>query len=135
VSAHQRRTEVIRYWWSKSEESLLSAEREIEAGSLEFAINRIYYAVFYAVSAALLEQKASFKKHSGVRVAFHRKFIKSGLLDIQWGKFYDTIFEDRQEGDYIALIEFERDYVKSQLNQAREFLTRLRPFISSLSNE
>jgi len=28
---------------------------------------------------------------------------------MQWGKFYDQLFEDRQEGDYVALIEFERD--------------------------
>jgi uncharacterized protein (UPF0332 family) len=38
------RKEVVRYWWSKAEESLASARREIEAGAIPFALNRIYYA-------------------------------------------------------------------------------------------
>jgi len=45
--------EVVRYWWTNAEESLASARRELEAGAYLFAINRIYYAAFYGVSAAL----------------------------------------------------------------------------------
>lgn len=132
MSSEQQREEVVRYWWSKAEESLLSAQRELDAKALGFAMNRIYYAAFYAVSTALLERHASFKKHSGVRAAFHREFVKSGLLDIKWSKFYDQVFEDRQEGDYIALIDFESDYVETQLARCREFLANLRPLISSI---
>jgi hypothetical protein len=40
VSSEKRREEVVRYWWSKAEESLLSAQREIDAQSLGFAMNR-----------------------------------------------------------------------------------------------
>jgi len=53
VSSEQQRKEVVRYWWFKAEESLLSAQREIDAQSLGFAMNRIYYSAFYAVSAVL----------------------------------------------------------------------------------
>lgn len=133
MSSEKRREEVVRYWWSKAEESLLSAQREIDAQSLGFAMNRIYYAAFYAVSAVLLDRKTSFKKHSGVRAAFHRELVKSGQLDITWSKFYDRLFEDRQEGDYLALIDFEIDYVKNQLTQCQEFLRTMRPLIPTLS--
>ncbi|HHV62824.1 MAG TPA: HEPN domain-containing protein [Firmicutes bacterium] len=51
-----------------------------------------YYAVFYAVSAWFLERNLSFKKHSGVRNAFHRYIIGGGLLDPQWSKLYDRLF-------------------------------------------
>jgi len=132
VNQEQLRNRVIRYWWSKAEESLSSAQRELTANSLAFAMNRIYYAAFYAVSAALLDRQASFKKHSAVRSAFHREFIKPHLIDIQWGKFYDQLFEDRQEGDYLALIEFDYDYVEDRLFRCKEFHTVLKPLISSL---
>lgn len=132
MNPQQQRADVVRYWWSKAEESLASAQREVEAGALAYAMNRIYYAAFYAVSAALLDRQTSFKKHSGVRAAFHREFIKNGMLDSNWGKFYDQLFEDRQEGDYVALIEFERDYVLSQLARCHDFLNQLRPLIASL---
>ena len=131
MSSNERRAEMVRYWWSKAEESLTSAQRELEAQSHSFAVNRLYYAMFYAVSAVVLKRKLSFKKHSGVRATFHREFIKTGLLDVKWGKLYDQLFEDRQEGDYIALIEFDRDYVEDQLARCTQFLEKIRPFIAS----
>jgi hypothetical protein len=135
MSTGEQRSKVVRYWWSKAEESLSSARRELEAGAYDFAVNRLYYAAFYAVSAALLERRLSFKKHAGVRATFHREFIKAGLLDVKWGKLYDQLFEDRQEGDYVALIKFDRKYVEDQLTRCTQFLDELRPLISSLPEE
>ncbi len=129
------RADVVRYWWSKAEESLACARRELEAGTHLFAVNRIDYTVFYGVSAALLDRKLSFKKHSGVRAAFHREFIKAGRLDADWGRFYDRVYEDRQEGDYVALVSFDREYVQSQADRCTQFLSALRPLVSHLSME
>ncbi|MEW6701411.1 MAG: HEPN domain-containing protein [Bacteroidota bacterium] len=67
MTKESHRRQIISYWLSKAEESLESAKRECAAGSFTFAINRIYYAAFYAVSSLLLEKDFSFKKHSGVR--------------------------------------------------------------------
>ncbi len=128
-----RRSQVVRYWWAKAEESLEAVQRELDAGALAFAMNRVYYAAFYAASAALLDRNLSFKKHSGVRSTFHREFIKTGLVDASWGKFYDRLFEDRQEGDYIALTEFDREYVQVSLDRCRDFLLILKPLLSSTS--
>lgn len=132
MSDYKNRMSAVRYWWKKAEESLESAHRELKAESYSYAMNRIYYAAFYGASAALLDRQVSFKKHSGVRSAFHRLFIKTDLIDVEYGKLYDQLFEDRQEGDYIALISFEPDYVKQQLSACREFLQTLRPLISLL---
>jgi uncharacterized protein (UPF0332 family) len=135
MSTEEQRAEVVRYWWSKAKESLASAQRELEAGAYTFAMNRLYYAAFYAVSAALLERQLSFVKHTGVRATFHREFIKTGLLDMNWGKFYDQLFEDRQEGDYVALIAFDQEYVEAQLVRCTQFLDELRPLLSSLQKK
>ena len=129
----EKRSQMVRYWWSKAEEGLASARREFEAGSFSFAMNRLYYAAFYGVSALLMEHDLSFKKHSGVRAAFHQQFIKTGVLDPKWGRLYDRLFEDRQEGDYVVFISFELDYVESQLTQCTQFLDQLRPLIASFS--
>jgi len=135
MTPEAQRAEVVRYWWAQAEESLASARRETAAGAYIFAVNRLYYAAFYAVSAALLERQRSFRKHSGVRAAFHRDFIRTSLLEVEWGKFSDRLFEDRQEGDYLALVSFEQDYIEAQLNRCAAFLENLRPLIESLSQE
>lgn len=80
-------------------------------------MNRLYYAAFYGVCALLLEREQSFRKHSGVRAAFQRQFIKTGLIDMRWGRLYDQLFEDRQEGDYVVFISFEAEYVQFQISQ------------------
>lgn len=123
---------MVRYWWARAEESLRSAKLELDAGSTAFAVNRLYYAVFYAASAALLERSLSFRKHSGVRAAFHKEFVKTGLLETEWGKLYDQLFEDRQEGDYVAMSSFERSYVEPQLERCAAFLRQFRSLIASL---
>jgi uncharacterized protein (UPF0332 family) len=92
----------FKYWWEKAESSLESARLEFEAGAYDFTINRLYYTAFYGVSAVLLEGKISFKKHSGVRAYFYREFIKERLIEVKWCRYYDKLFEDRQEGDYKA---------------------------------
>ena len=121
--------EMIGYWWAKARDCLDSAQREYEASAYPFVMNRLYYAAFYGVCAVLLERRQSFKKHSGVRAAFHRQFIKTGLFDTKWGKFYDQLFEDRQEGDYVVFVSFESDYVQFQLKQCAEFLEELQSLI------
>ena len=56
MTENNARAEVVLYWWDKGTESLTAARRELTAGANEFAINRVYYALFYAVSALLLEK-------------------------------------------------------------------------------
>jgi uncharacterized protein (UPF0332 family) len=131
MTNEKKRSEVVRYWLEKAEESLNSAKLEFDAGSYSFTMNRLYYCAFYAVSALLMAQKLAFKKHSGVRAAFHQHFIKTEILDQKWGRFYDQLFGDRQEGDYMVFISFETSYVETQLNQCADFLERIRPLVLS----
>jgi len=86
---HQRKT-VMEYWWEKADACIFSAKRELDAGEYAFAINRLYYALYYAVSAVLLACNVSFRKHSGVRSAFHREIVKTGLMNTKWGLLYEN---------------------------------------------
>lgn len=72
--------EIIRYWILKAEECLAAANDEMKAGRLSFAVNRIYYACFYIVSALLIQDNQKFKKHSGVRSSFHKNLVKTGKI-------------------------------------------------------
>jgi hypothetical protein len=123
---------MVNYWWEKANNSLDSAKREYKAEAYEFSINRLYYSVFYAVSALLLENGMSFKKHSGVRSFFHKEFIKEGLIETKWGRFYDRLFEDRQEGDYTAFVNFEKDYVKEQIKLCENFLKQIKEIMKTI---
>jgi uncharacterized protein (UPF0332 family) len=113
---------LIKYWMEKARESLESAESEYLAGRLSPAVNRVYYACFYAVSAVMQNQGKTFKKHKAVRSALHRDLVKTGLLDVSWGHFYEDVFDSRQRGDYQPIVNFEPEQVKELLDQAKGFV-------------
>jgi uncharacterized protein (UPF0332 family) len=113
--------DVVMYWIDKVKESLDSAYDEMTADRLSFSVNRIYYACFYVISALLLQKGLKFKKHSGVRSAFHQHLVKSGMISNKHGILYDELYEARQRGDYIELINFEREQVENWYNQAKDF--------------
>ena len=92
------KAEAIRYWWDKAVESLKAARRDLAAQSFSFAINRAYYAVFYAVSALFLEEGRRFQKHSGVRATLNQHLIKTGRLARKHGDLFPTNFQMAKRG-------------------------------------
>jgi uncharacterized protein (UPF0332 family) len=125
VTHQEKLNAVISYWLEKAQESVAAAQDEMTAGRLSFAVNRIYYACFYAASAVLLQQGFQFKKHSGVKASLHKNLVKSGLISLEQGELYDELFEARQRGDYIELVTFDRHVVGEWLNRAKEFINTL----------
>ncbi len=123
--------EIVRYWFDKAEESLLSAQDELRAGRLSFAVNRIYYACFYAVSGVLIAENLRFKKHSGVRACFHQNLVKTGKVSQDLGKFYDELFEARQRGDYFEMVFFDRSQIENWLAQAKQFVREIGSLITA----
>ena len=123
---------IIEYWRKRARESLEDAKLLLENRRLHSAVNRIYYALFYQVSALLLSKGLSFAKHSGVLAAFNEEFVKTGRIDKELGKFYNRMFEHRKSGDYGELVEFEEEDVRRWLKTAEEFLDAVEKLMEEL---
>ncbi|HEX9870691.1 MAG TPA: HEPN domain-containing protein [Candidatus Tectomicrobia bacterium] len=132
MTEEQKRGEVVRYRWERAHTSLKAAGREAAAGDYPLAINRAYYALFYAVSALLLEEGRRFGKHTSVRAAFNRDIIRAGRLSETDGDIYNQLFRDRHEGDYVEFTKFDAQYVQVNIEACEEFLAHLRPLLNSL---
>ncbi len=117
--------DLIKYRLKKSKETLQDVKIMFQKASLTSTVNRIYYAIFYAVNSLLLSKNFSSSKHSGVRALLNKEFINKGLIDKKWGKFYSTVFEERQEGDYKDFVKFDRDIVGSWLKSAKGFIKEI----------
>lgn len=120
----------IRYRLEKSIETLKEAELLLKAGFLTGVVNRIYYACFYAVWALLLTEGHSSSKHSGVMSLFNKLWIAPERLPREMGRFYRIMFDERQQGDYEELAEFEPAVVTSWLAEARAFVDQIKAWIS-----
>lgn len=133
MTADEARRTAIDYWLEKSSEALESAKAELAADRCSFAVNRVYYACFYATSAVLLAEGEKFVKHSGVRGALHRSLVRTGRLPRELGRFYDRIFENRQRGDYQELVIFEAEQVTSMVDEGKKFVEEMRRLLRTAS--
>jgi len=71
-----------------AEQALNTAQITLSAGDFRAAVNRAYYAVFYAASAMLLTQGIERSKHSGVLSAFRKHFVRPGLIEAEYSSVY-----------------------------------------------
>lgn len=133
MTSDQARSEVIAFWLERSDEAVASAFAEYDAGRYAFAVNRAYYACFYALSAVLLADGRKYVKHSGVRAALHHQLIRSGRLEPSWGRVYDRVFENRHRGDYQELVVFEAAHVRELSGEAAEFVMQMRQLLEHAS--
>jgi len=90
------RNEYVQYRLERAKKALQSVESLLKEGYYEDVINRIYYAVYYTVSALLYTRKLYPKTHKGV----NKEFIQTGLIDKAQEDFYSRIFAKRFEADY-----------------------------------
>jgi uncharacterized protein (UPF0332 family) len=130
MNEKEARQTLVKLWLEKAEDAIVSAELELNQGHLTFAVNRLYYACFYAVTAVLQRDGKQFRKHSAVKAEFARAYLKTGLIDAKWHKFYQKLFDDRQEGDYIPTVVFDKSSVAERLAQAKEFVSVIRGVIA-----
>ena len=126
----------INYRLERANETIGEAESNLNLNYLKLTVNRIYYAMFYAVEALLLTKDISSSKHSGVRSFFHKDFIKEGLVDIKYGEFYDEMFNKREAGDYeVKPVKFTKEEVGPWLDHAKEFVREINKLTKNLINE
>jgi len=126
------RKDLIEYRRKKAAETLEDARFMVEKKRLFSAVNRIYYSLFYEVSALLLTRNFSAHRHTGVRSMFNQHFVKTGLVDVEIGKFYSKMYDFRQEGDYDDLVYFEEEEVKSWFESAEKYIVALEKCIDKI---
>lgn len=125
MTDNQARQEVVRYWVEQARAALDSARSELGAGRLNFAVNRAYYACFYAASAVLLNERHKFVKHAGVRAALHRQLVKTGRISPELGRAYDVLFQRRGQADYGEWASFDPPQVTEFIRNAEEFTAEM----------
>ena len=63
----------------------------IAANRLNGAANRMYYAVFHAVCALLINDGHQVNTHKGSHALFSQHYIKTGILPREYGQLYNQL--------------------------------------------
>ncbi len=112
----------VSLYMQHADDALKVARLDLDNDFYSAAINRAYYAIFYAANALLATRKLARSKHSGVLAAFRQHFIKPGLLPVELSEIYGQVMEDRHEGDYEILSALDKEDAVTDIGQAQHFL-------------
>jgi uncharacterized protein len=122
---------LIQYRLEKAADTLDAARILLREGKTLSAVNRIYYAMFYAVSALLMTKGLASFKHSGILSLFSQEIVNKNLIDKESGRFYNRMFRYRQKGDYQDFVQFDPAQVNDWIVRADRFIKTVGELVAS----
>ena len=92
--------------------------------------NRLYYALFHAVSALLIYDKHSVGTHKGAVALFGQHYVKTGVFSLSDGRLYSQLQTMREKSDYNCTYEMTEEEVAPKISPAKLLIERIENFIS-----
>jgi len=93
------------------------------------AVNRIYYGMFYILSALSLRYDFSTSKHQQLIGWFNKEFISTGEIDRKYGRILHNAYNNRSTGDYDDFAEFDEEDVKKSFDEMKDFIRTIRALL------
>ena len=91
---------LVVYRMQQADEAVSAADLDLTGGFERAAVNRAYYAMFYAVLALLVVRKLGTSKHSAAISYFDLLYMKPALLPRELSAWLREAFAQRSEADY-----------------------------------
>ena len=121
----QNRIDIVRYRIENANQTLAEVETHKANGYYNTAVNRMYYACYYAASALLIAYGIETKSHDGVRQQLGKQMVLTGKLPAELGKFYSQLFSKRTAADY-------EDFICQNLETVEELLPTAQLFVKTI---
>ncbi|MBQ9355944.1 MAG: HEPN domain-containing protein [Prevotella sp.] len=119
---HEERTDVVTYRLEKAARTFEQVKFNLPSHYWELIANRMYYAVYYAVSALLIANGYTTKTHESVIRSFGLHFVKTGIFPTEYGKLINKLFTLRLTGDYNDHYDLEEEDVIPYLDSTEKLI-------------
>ena len=122
--------DLINYRIVRAKDTLEDAQILADREKWNSAINRLYYAAYYAVIALLLSADLKPTTHNGAKSNFSEYFVKTGKFDKELGKVFSQLCTWRQKGDYDDLFDFQKDKVIPYFEPVKNIISEVEKLIA-----
>lgn len=113
----------------KSEKTLTEMEVQLQNSLWGMAANRLYYALFHAVSALLISDKHEVDAHRGAVNKFSLFYVKTGIFTPAEGRLYSQLQKLREDGDYNCSIDVDQSDVEGKVLPTRQLIAHIRRYL------
>ncbi len=99
---------------------------QMQAHLWNLLANRLYYAVFHAVSALLIRNQIEVASHKGLHMMFHEKFVRTGQFSETDREVLTRLETLRHQGDYNCFLETTEEQITPYIVKAQDFINKIR---------
>ena len=89
--------------------------------------------MFYAANALLISSGIARRKHSGVLSAFGQYFVKTGLIEAEYGKIFHQAFNSRLDSDYDIAFLLDDLLAETIAEDAQKFVDRIEKYLQEIN--
>ena len=123
---------LARHRLSRAKAAFSEGDHLLNANAFMGAVNRFYYAAFYAARALLATRELDSSRHSGVISLFQAQFVKPGLIATEKAKALPRAFEKRQKSDYGDFSEVTESEAQAVRQEVSDFLKACEQLLNRL---
>ncbi len=113
-----KKWDLSQYRLNTAEETLVVAQECLGNNHYKDAINRSYYAAFYAARAVLAIEGVDFKRHKDVVAHFNKEYVSTGKVSKDLGRLLARLQQKREQSDYDDFFIASREEAEKQLTNA-----------------
>ena len=128
--SNEERATLVALELKKARETYEDISILLNANRLNGAANRMYYAVFHAVCALLINDGHQVNTHKGSHALFSLNYIKTGIFPKEYGLLYNQLQTMREESDYNCAYDVDIDELQQRLEPAKSFIDNIEKLIN-----
>lgn len=120
---------LISNYVEKAEKTVEDVDFLIKNKKFFMAVNRIYYGIYYILSALSLKHDFSTSKHAQLIGWFNKNFVKESKIEKKYGKFINEAFEKRMKSDYDVSTIFSENEVDNMFEIMKKTIYEIKKLI------
>ena len=128
--SEEERNILVKLEYEKAQAIFSQIEGLRTLGYWDNIANRLYYALFHAVSALLIHDKHEVNTHRGVVAMFGRYYVKTGLFTLDDGRLYSQLQTMREKADYVCTFQTSQEEIVPMLEPARKMIEKIGGIVS-----
>ena len=126
---YSRKKELSAYRMEGARETIEVAEDCCNGKHYRDAINRSYYAAFYAVKAVLALDERDFKRHKDVIAYFNQNYVASEILPKDIGRKIARLQQRREKSDYDDFYIASKEEAEEQIGNAKSIIAAIQDYL------
>ena len=100
-------------------------------GKWEAASNRLYYALFHAMSALLISDGYNVKSHRGILAMFGEHYVRTGIFERKDGSLLSDLVIMRDNADYNCFYEADEEKLSPLIAPTKSLIDKIKQYIQN----